>query len=186
MEMWTPITEFENLYEVSNLGRIKTIKTGKIREGYFSNCGYKVINLSKKSKQYVKLVHRLVIDNFIGTEDKTLTVNHKDHNKNNNTLSNLEYMTHEENIKEAWESGIYNNRVEKQKENMKGNTIGSRKIYQYDNEGNLINEWNSIKEACKYYGWYPNAHISECCKGKYKTSHGYIWKYKEEENGSNK
>lgn len=176
-EIWTPIRDFENLYEISNYGRVKTIKTNKIRDGYFSNCGYKVIGLSKKSKQYVKLIHRLVIDNFIGTNDKTLTVNHIDHNKDNNNLSNLEYMKLEDNIKEAWNSGIYDKHVKNLKEMMKGNKIGSRVVYQYDLKGNFIQKWNCIKDACRHYGWHTNGHISECCRGIYKKSHGYIWKY---------
>ena len=181
-ERWIPIKGFESLYEISNLGRIKTVKSGIVRDGYFSNRGYKVIHLSKKSKSYIKLVHRLVIDNFIGTEDKTLTVNHIDHNKDNNSLNNLEYMKLEDNIKEAWNSGIYNNRIEKQKNDMKGNKIRSRAVYQYDLNGNFIKKWDCIKDACTYYGWCPSAHISECCRGKCKTSHGDIWKYKEEKN----
>ena len=180
-EIWIPVINFEELYEVSNLGRVRNKKTKRIKKDYLGNCGYKTVALSKEGKHYIKTIHKLVIDSFIGTDDKTLTVNHIDHNKYNNNLDNLEYMSLKENIKEAWENGLYSDRVEKQKEIMKGNKIGSRQVYQYDLNNNLIKKWDSIIDACNYYGWHKNGHISDCCRGKRKKSHGYIWKYVEEE-----
>lgn len=176
-EIWVPVIEFEELYEVSNLGRVRNIKTKRIKKDYLGNCGYKTVALSKKSKTYIKLLHKLVIESFIGNNDTTLTVNHKDHNKMNNKLENLEYMTHKMNIQDAWKNGIYDKRVQKQKETMKGNKIRSRAVNQYDLNNNFIKKWDSIIDACSYYGWGRNGHISDCCKGKIKQSHGYIWEY---------
>lgn len=179
-EIWTPVIEFEELYEVSNLGRIRNKKTKKIKKQRLGNIDYKTVALSKKGKTYIKTVHRLVLNSFVGTNDKSLTVNHKDHNKLNNNLDNLEYMTHEENIQDAWKSGIYDSRVKKQKENMINNKIRSRAVNQYDLDNNFIKRWDSIIDACDYYGWGRNGHISDCCNGKSKQSHGYIWKYEKE------
>jgi len=180
-EIWIPVVNFEELYEVSNLGRIRNKKTKKIKTQQLGNIKYKTVALSKKGKIYTKMVHKLVLDSFVGTSDKKMTVNHKDHNKMNNNLDNLEYMSLKRNIQDAWENGIYDKRVQKQKESMKGNKIGSRAVNQYDLNNNLIKQWDSIIEACNYYGWHKNGHISECCRGKMKTSHGYIWKYVEKE-----
>ena len=179
-EIWKPVFNFEELYEVSNLGRVRNKKTKRIKKEYLGNCGYKTVALSNYGKKYIKLIHKLVIDSFIGNEDKTLTVNHKDHNKMNNELDNLEYMTHKENIQDAWKNGIYDKRVEKQKISMKGNKIRNRAVLQYDLDNNFIKKWDSIIDACDYYGWGRNGHISDCCSGKRKQSHGYIWKYEKE------
>ena len=103
-EKWIQLKKFNNFYSVSNLGRVKShyreIHNGivieeKILKPIVASNGYHIINLTyPKRKQY--LIHRLVCEAFLW--ESKLTVNHKDFNKVNNTLNNLEYCTQKENI----------------------------------------------------------------------------------------
>lgn len=100
MEKWLPIKDYEGLYEVSSLGRVralsykipKILKPRRRREGYYQ------INLTKNGKSKTFKLHRLVALTFIPTDDETLDVNHIDENKENNTVSNLEWLDRRSNI----------------------------------------------------------------------------------------
>ena len=93
MEEWKTIIGYEN-YEVSNTGKIKNKKSGKILKPIIMKNGYARVSL----KQKVCLIHRLVLQTFLPTEDKRLEVNHKNHNRTDNFLENLEWVTHFENM----------------------------------------------------------------------------------------
>ena len=115
MEVWKPIKGYEDLYEVSNQGRIRSkdkirrIGTGKGYDKLFpskilstsiNNCGYKIIILKKPgSKIICKTVHRLVAEAFIPNPLNLSDINHKDENKLNNCVENLEWMSHSDNLK---------------------------------------------------------------------------------------
>lgn len=109
--MWKPIPEYEELYEVSNFGQIKSIK-GKTRtlnheiimKQRIGHAGYHYVSLCKNGKRKFLKVHRLVIETFNGKSN--LEVNHKDGNKSNNALNNLEYCTHKENMAHAFENHL--------------------------------------------------------------------------------
>ena len=110
MEIWKDIQGYEGLYQISNLGRIKN-KHNKIlklsnkrwkKESCPQN-DYKKIRLSKNGKSKGFSVHRLVAREFLNDYDKKLEVNHKDGNKSNNKVSNLEMISHRENIKHSYE-----------------------------------------------------------------------------------
>jgi len=108
IEIWKDVVDFENEYEVSNLGNVRR-KVQNLKLAISPN-GYKTLSLSKNGKIITKLVHRLVAEAFIeNIEDKEI-VNHKDCNKINNTLENLEWVTHEENMQHA----VDNNRQRNQ------------------------------------------------------------------------
>lgn len=125
--------------------------------------GYLRVYLWKNNKQKTYLIHRLVAEAFIPNPSKYLEVNHKDENKKNNKVDNLEWCTRKYNMH-------YNGL------NMKRN---SKKIIQYDRKGNFIKEWECIMEVQRQLG-INNSNICQCCKniGKYKTAGGYIWRYK--------
>lgn len=109
-EEWKDIKGYEGHYQVSNLGRVKSLKYGKekiLKLGQDKD-GYSSVVLSKKSKLSTKKVHRLVLGEF--TPYSTLPVNHKDGNKRNNKLNNLEYCTHKENIRHAHINGLMSDR----------------------------------------------------------------------------
>ena len=86
-------------YEVSNTGKIKSLKTNRLLTPQKNNCGYLYILLTDSNKKVkINLIHRLVFDSFIGITDG-LEINHLDEDKENNRLDNLELITHEDNLK---------------------------------------------------------------------------------------
>ena len=118
-EKWLPVKGYEGLYAVSNKGRVKSIdrkvrrksdgalvsKRGKYLKGHIIEKGYHQVMLSKNGVRVPKLVHRLVLETFMPVFNEGLEVNHKDLNKRNNALDNLEWVTPQENTRHAWANG---------------------------------------------------------------------------------
>jgi hypothetical protein len=99
-ELWRPINNYEGIYEISNTGKVKSLKTGKLRK--FSNSTkYLQVTLCKNGNSEYKWVHRLVAEHFIENTNNYPIVNHKDGNKLNNNVDNLEFCTAAENNKHA-------------------------------------------------------------------------------------
>ena len=116
-EVWKDISNYEGIYQVSNLGRIKSLSrevikaygathklSERIKKINSDNYGYQVVRLHNGKGKTFK-VHKLVANAFLGTPDG-LEVNHIDGDKSNNRVSNLEYCTRGENIKHAWDNGL--------------------------------------------------------------------------------
>ena len=178
-EIWKDIPGYEGLYQVSNMGRIKSIankeikfgvnqvnsKIDKIIKQLKNGQGYLRIGLSKNNKQIKFSVHRLVAQTFIPNPENKTTVNHKNEIKTDNRVENLEWMSNKEN--NNWGTRI--ERISKKK---------CKPVLQYDLNGNLIQKWESATEAKKKKG-YNNKCISRCCLGERKTYKGYIWRYEE-------
>lgn len=164
-EEWRDIIGYEGLYQVSNLGRVKNkhdkILKQQIRKGYCEVGLYK--NNSKQPKLYK--VHRLVAESFILNPNNLPCVNHKDENKKNNKIFNLEWCNHNYNDN----YGTRNEKISKKQK--------CPIILQCDKNMNVIKEWNGMIEIYKKLG-YHKSQIYNCCIGKYKTAHNYIWKYK--------
>ena len=99
-EIWKDISGFEGFYEISSYGRVRSVKSGKILST--SKCGgcrgYLSVCLSKNGKRYGKLVHRLVAEAFIPAVEGLSEVNHKDEDKTNNRVENLEFCDHKYNM----------------------------------------------------------------------------------------
>ena len=174
-ELWKDIKGYEGLYQVSNLGRVKSLNKNKVgrystylKKGKILSCNYNhnrygKITLYKNGKHKEKRVHRLVAEAFIPNPDNKPQVNHIDNNSKNNKVENLEWVTVKENVQHAYKIGA----------------TKTSKIRQYNLSGKVVKEWNSQKEASLKTKINKNS-ICECCKGKRKTAGGYIWKYKEE------
>jgi hypothetical protein len=120
-EIWKPIPNFDGLYEVSNLGNVrsldkfvnhingnKALRKGRLLKQDLSNAGYLRVTLSNNRKLFSFSVHRLVAIAFLDTKNLP-QVNHKDCIKTNNTLENLEWVTREQNMQHA----VKNNRLPK-------------------------------------------------------------------------
>jgi hypothetical protein len=109
-EQWKAIAECNGEYYISDHGRVKSMKFGK--ERILKPCpntqGYLMVFVAGKwEKQRCNTIHRLVAKTFIPNPENKKEINHKDGNKLNNHISNLEWMTHKENIQHAWDSGLF-------------------------------------------------------------------------------
>lgn len=104
MEQWLSVINYPN-YQVSNLGQIRNIKTGRILKPNSNAKGYCYVCLTNADAQKSISVHRLVAIHFLGDYSSTLTVNHKDFNKKNNKVSNLEWLTLKANIQHSAKVG---------------------------------------------------------------------------------
>ena len=164
-EYWRPVVEYEGLYMVSNWGRVKSLKFGKERilKQSKDKFGYLYVDLYKNNIKKKYKVHRLVAEAFLPNPYNLLQVNHRDENKLNNNVDNLEWCTNEYNIN-------YGTRTERVAEKL------SKIVLQYDLEGNFIKEWKSTMECGR--NEYNQGNVTLCCQGKRKTHKGYIWKYK--------
>ena len=109
-EQWKPIQEFNGEYEVSNLGRVRSMKryygmVGRIMPQTIQRKGYYAVTFHMNNKAYCRKVHRLVIEAFTPNPDKLPCINHIDGNKLNNHVSNLEWTSHADNVKHSYDSG---------------------------------------------------------------------------------
>ena len=137
--------------------------------------GYLVVHIRNDVTHAAKYVHRLVAEAFINNKNNAATVNHKDGNKQNNNVSNLEWCSYGENILHAYR---VLNRSAPWK-NKKGKDFALSKIVLQIKEGKIIAEFHGTREASRITGISCSS-ISECCRGSTKYSHagGYQWKYK--------
>ena len=171
-EIWCTIKGYEGMYEVSDQGRVRSLKFGKeriLRPG-MDGCGYLQVGLWKNGDRNVFLVHRLVAQSFIPNPDNLPEVNHRDENKENNFVQNLEWCSDKYNTN----YGTRNQRVSEKNTNGKL----SKPVLQFTKDGELVGEWKSMMDVQRNLG-YANQHISSCCKGKLKSAYGFIWKFKD-------
>ena len=149
-------------YKISNYGRVKT-SNNIITYGHFDNSKYCVIEINKKHCR----VHRLVCDLFKpNINHENLEVNHIDKNRSNNHIDNLEWCTGSQNVQHAYDKSS----------NPKDNSYRHRKVNQYTLDGKFIKTFECIKDATLSLGKNKSA-IWKACRGEYKTSLGFIWKY---------
>lgn len=147
-EEWLPVAGYENLYEVSSLGRVRRFRSRLMKLSNHS-AGYLVLNLRKNKKTRTCYVHRLVVEAFLGVSD--LFVNHKDLDKQNNYLNNLEYVTNGENLLHAFKNGV-----------KIGKTIST---YEQRIEIRLLRANGlKLKEIGKIFALSESA-VSEICRG---------------------
>ena len=169
MEHWKLIAGYDGLYEVSDLGRVKSLNynrtgTEKILKPGKTHDGYLQVGLCKDGQRKMLKVHRLVADAFIQNPNNLATVNHKDEVKTNNVASNLEWMS----IKDNLNYGTHNKRVAESL---------SKQVQMFDKStGELLASFPSTCEAERVTG-IAQSNICSCCKGKLKSAGGYIWRY---------
>lgn len=163
-EVWKPVKGYEGLYEVSNLGRVKSSK-GKILKNVVNGHGYEHVNLYNNGTIKTVYVHRLVANAFIQNPNGYKDVNHKDECKTNNCVNNLEFCT----VK-------YNN------------NYGTGKLRAAEKNGKRVRcvetgeTFISIGAAAKSVGG-SKGNLWSVLNGKYKTAYGYHWAYEGECSG---
>ena len=179
MEIWVDVKDYEGIYQISNLGRIKTLPRikrnfnintkqleeimlpEKIRKPQLTRYGYYRIGLTKNHKQIYYSVHRLVAEAFIPNPENLPQINHKDENKLNNCVSNLEWCTARYNAN----YGTRNKRTgEPQMKKIR--CVETNTVYKSLSEASRVTEINI-------------GNLSSVCNGKvgYKTAGGYHWEY---------
>lgn len=166
-EIWKDVVGHEGLYQVSNLGRVKslprngTILTEKIIKPHLLKSGYLQVELSKNNKMHGYRVHRLVAESFVLNPEQKECVNHIDGDKTNNKVENLEWVTRSENQLHA----IYAIKTQK-----------TRPVVQRDKNGRFIKRWDCIATASRALGIRGDS-IVRNCRGRRKSTGGFIWSY---------
>lgn len=170
-EIWKDIVGYEGLYQVSNLGNVRSVKrkVKLLRHGQDKERGYKNVILYRNGTRKMWLVHRLVAIAFVNNPENKPQIDHIDGNPSNNVVTNLRWCTVKENLNFEL---AHRNRINSHTQ------IKGKKIKQFTQNGDLINEWDSISSAARFFN-ITREGIRDCCLGKQKTAFGYIWKYKE-------
>ncbi len=176
------IDNYLGYYQIDSLGNVWATRKYKDRilKFWICNSGYKTVGLWLKGKGHNYTIHRLVAQYFILNPEKKSTVNHKDGNKLNNNLNNLEWMTQAENLQHAYNTGL--SKYSPKKYDYSGvNNPCSISVGQYDINMNLITIFGSAKEAQRKTGIHQ-ASISRVCRGIGKIAGGYKWRNHEQNN----
>ena len=178
MEIWKDIEGYENLYQVSNLGNVRSLNFRNI--GRIQNLtlkirkrdGYVCVNLYGVNGCKTFPVHRLVAKAFISNPNKLPQVNHKDENKANNNADNLEWCTQKYNIQYS------TNLHPKRKSYSRKPHRWTQRIRQIDIEsGEIIREYSCAQEVGKARNNPNTTDVIRCCIGKQKTAYGYKWEF---------
>lgn len=176
IEIWRDIKDYEGLYQVSNLGRVRSLdRNGKgkgngskgkiIKPCLDKSTGYYRVTLHKNGINKTYSVHRLVAEAFIPNPDNLPTVDHINRIKTDNMVDNLRWASYKlQSI----------NRDDTNRESQKESC--SKPVSQYTLGGVFIKEYPSIIEAGRNTGINYSS-ICQCCLGKRKSAGGYIWKY---------
>ena len=175
-EIWKDIVGYEGLYQVSNMGRVRSKErifeskgTGRYKRnaqilslGKHSK-GYLTVTLFKNGKYKRFLIHRLVAKSFLPRDIFKNQVNHIDGNKTNNNISNIEWC-------DSSENQIHRRDILKKK------FAPGKPVIQIDNKGNNIREFESISQAAKSTG-IKSQNISCVCQGKNRQAGGFRWEF---------
>jgi hypothetical protein len=175
-EIWKDIEGYEGLYQVSNLGRVRSLDRlvtykngcnrmfkGCVKRLYKKENGYLSVNMSKDGIDKTYYVHRLVASTFLPNLYGLPQVNHKDENKENNCVENLEWCT-------SIYNSTYNNIAYKKADVLR------KKVSQYLPDGTWIATYASEMEAARQTG-SAISHISAVCRGENSFAYGYLWKF---------
>lgn len=192
-EIWKDIEGYEGLYQISNKGRVKSLqreivyKDGrkkvlkeKILHNNLNEFGYHNVMLSKDGVTKRYKVHRLVAKAFIPNQNNLPIINHKDENKTNNSVENLEWCDQKYNVN-------YGTMIERMREKQINRKDLSKKVRQYTLDGDLVETFKSASDIERKYPQFKASSIARCCRGgqilngKWQTIasyKGYMWKYK--------
>ena len=171
-EVWRDVKGYEGLYQVSNMGRVKSLgrkdRFGRvikerILEPAVTHNGYLRVGLHVDGKRKMLRVHRLVCEAFHENPDNKSEVNHVNEDKTDNRACNLEWSTRTENCNH----GSRNERVAK---------ALSKPIGQFSLDGKLIKVWQSACEVRRQAG-FNQGYVSAVARGEHKHAYGFIWKY---------
>ena len=187
-EVWRAVKGYEGLYEVSNLGRVRSkdrlvkhigiflreAKGKVIKENTSSTGHYSSVGLHRNGKTKHFKVHRLVAIAFIPNVHGYSDINHKDENKQNNCVDNLEWCCKSYNEN-------YGTKRTRQSQSTDWEAFRkkvSKPLYQKTLDGKIVRRWDSIAQVHRTLG-YSSGNISMCCNGKLKKIYGFRWEFVE-------
>lgn len=184
-EVWKDVIGYEGLYQVSSLGRVKSLsydKTGQekvLKQGI--RLGYPYVELHKRGyPKKKKQVHRLVAMAFIPNPEGKPYIDHINTQKDDNRVENLQWVTCKENCNNPLTLKHKSDGQKGEKGSNWGNfgSLHSRSIpiVQLTLDGKLVREWECTMQPQRELG-YSNSSICRCLKGKQLTSYGYRWMY---------
>jgi len=185
MENWKPIDGYEGKYEVSDLGRIRSLsdKNGNRREHILvqraGHNGYLYVNLWKRSRSRSMKIHRMVAEAFLEKNENPQCVNHKNGVKEDNRAENLEWCTYSDNTRHAVRMGLA--RATKGELNGMYGVHGaehpsSKPVIKMSMDGKVLGRWDNCVIAAEENG--VNRHnIARCARGDRKSAYGYRWAY---------
>lgn len=185
---WRPVIGYESVYEVSDKGDVVRIQTGNRLKPSIAKNGYYIVALWNKNKGKSQYIHRIIAETFISNPGNFNTVNHKDGNKLNNDISNLEWCSYGRNNQHAYDTGLKTasqNVVESArkraiKRNKGLNHPRNRSVTAFDLNGNHIADFKSVIEASSALG--INRHtVLRGLTNKVSNPKKYVFKYKEAE-----
>ena len=195
-EIWKDIEGFEGFYQVSSLGRVRSLDRivvnsrygyqslkGRILRQHKNGDGYFHIGLNKDNHRKKYETHRLVAQTFIPNPENKAEVDHINTKRDDNRIENLRWATRKENQNNSLT-------LKKRSDSMKGDkhpmygklgktNPNSKAIYQVSMDGNIIRKWNALSEAERQTGTDESS-ISRCCQGKLNAAGGYRWLYAED------
>lgn len=179
IEIWEKVKGYDN-YFISNLGRIKSVnpynnknQKSKILKPTNNGNGYMIIRLCENGTKKNKYLHRLVAETFLDNPNNFKEINHKDNNKSNNNVNNLEWCDRRYNVKYSFTNGYHIAPKSMLGRKGKEHPI-SKPVKQYDLDGNFIKEYGSASQASEITGICYGT-IKKVRNGKGKTAGGFIW-----------
>ena len=168
-EVWRDIEGYEGLYQVSNLGNVRSLNWGN--QGYTRNMylkkhpsGYRQVELVKNGIKKMITVHRLVAMAFVPNPDGLPMINHRDEDKTNNRVENLEWCDNTYNVLYSLKRHASNTKYR------------DRKIVQKDRLGNVLRVWENVATVKRVLG-YNAWSITQCCNGKRSQAYGFEWQF---------
>lgn len=187
-EIWKDIAGYEGIYQVSNLGKIRSCErkifykkgsprssykteASKIMSQHLSSSGYYVVTFGSGGKHRTFSVHRIVAQAFILNQENKPQVNHIDGNRLNNCANNLKWATASENGLHAYKNGL--------SRRLKGELSPHKvAVLQFEKDGTFVKKWPCMVEAARALNGEKAGIHAVCCGRKHhKTYKGYIWKY---------
>lgn len=193
-EIWKDIPGCNGRYQASNLGRIRSTDKvviqrngvlrkikGKILKQSLLPCGYMYVTIAEEiGKPHIKRAHRLIAQTFIPNPLNLPQINHKNEDKADNRVENLEWCTIEYNT-------YYGHRIEKYSKANTNNPALSKEVNQYSLDGKYLKSFPSIAEAVRFLNKDKAAasRIGQCCRHLYKlcnSAYGYLWEFTTAEN----
>ena len=179
---WKDIVGYENEYQINQFGEIRTLKDSPKLKKYdvlkpqiSKRNGYVYQMLYKNGKEKLLRVHRLVAMAFLPNPNNLPQVNHKDGNKQNNSVDNLEWCEQSDNMKHAYKNGLQIPSENQRKAIINTNKLKQKKVCQIK-DGEIINTFSGISEASRQTKISISC-ISRCCNLKRKSTNGYEWRF---------